>query len=90
MGFKASCFKQVAVLHFASDAYEIDVQPVFKANLPAASLYFAALIVSGSFISLNFFVSFVVDGFYAAQGQVCTLVILQVHSFRNTELGSAG
>lgn len=34
-----------------------------------AILFFVALIVTGSFISLNFFVSFVVDGFYAAQGQ---------------------
>ena len=38
-------------------------------NINIASLYFVMLIVTGSFISLNFFVSFVVDGFYAAQGQ---------------------
>jgi len=66
---KCLTLKWVAVLTSASDAIEQDVQPVLHYNAPTALFYFMTLIVVGSFISLNFFVSFVVDGFYAAQGQ---------------------
>ena len=61
--------KWVTVLHLASDTTSEGVQPVMHYNRETAILFFVVLIVTGSFISLNFFVSFVVDGFYAAQGQ---------------------
>jgi hypothetical protein len=66
---KCLTLKWVAVLQIASDAHAKDVQPVLLINKNVAIIYFLGLIVTGSFISLNFFVSFVVDGFYAAQGQ---------------------
>jgi hypothetical protein len=66
---KCLTLKWVTVFHLASDTTSEGVQPVMHHNNSTAALYFVMLIVTGSFISLNFFVSFVVDGFYAAQGQ---------------------
>jgi voltage-dependent calcium channel L type alpha-1D len=66
---KCLSVKWVHAFHLSSDVVAQDVQPVLLHSLNIAVVYFVPLIVMGSFIALSFFVSFVVDGFYSAQGQ---------------------
>ena len=65
---RAFTLKWVMPWHLAQDAVAPNVQPVENYNAVTASIFFVLFIFIGSFFSLNLFVSFVVDGFYAAQG----------------------
>ncbi|KAJ1477907.1 Ion transport protein-domain-containing protein [Baffinella frigidus] len=60
--------KWVSVWQGCIDAAGEGIQPVPGINTPAASAFFIIFVFIGSFFSVNLFVSFVVDGFYAAQG----------------------
>ena len=60
--------KWVSVWQSTTDIVGKGVQPVPGYNIPTASAFFIIFVFIGSFFSVNLFVSFVVDGFYAAQG----------------------
>lgn len=60
--------KWVSVWYLAMDATGPGIQPVENTNVAMGSIFFVLFIFVGSFFSLNLFVSFIVDGFYAAQG----------------------
>lgn len=60
--------KWMAIWYSAQDSVGVDIQPVLNNNSVAASIYLFTFVFAGSFFALNLFVSFIVDGFYTAQG----------------------
>ncbi|EKX54272.1 hypothetical protein GUITHDRAFT_160614 [Guillardia theta CCMP2712] len=66
--FRVITLKWNAIWITGQDAYEVNLQPVQNYNSFVATVFFALFIFVGSFFSLNLFVSFICDGFYASQG----------------------
>eukprot|EP00960_Hanusia_phi_P053370 762028-Hanusia_phi.AAC.4 len=66
--FRVITLKWNAIWIMGQDAYEVNLQPVQNYNSFVATVFFALFIFVGSFFSLNLFVSFICDGFYASQG----------------------
>lgn len=67
--------KWFSVLMAASDCTGVDLQPVALYNIEIAVVFFVGFMVSGSFFAASFFISFVVDGFYAAREEEQTVKI---------------
>jgi hypothetical protein len=75
--------------HF-QDRAGIGIQPIENYNTAAASIYFVAFVFVGSFLCLNLFASFIVDGFYSAQvmylcacmtSHVCVCVCVYIYVY---------
>ena len=60
--------KWMVIWYSAQDRVEPSIQPLLNNNSVVASIYLVLFIFIGSFFGLNLFVSFIVDGFYTAQG----------------------